>query len=139
VGSQVTNDFQVWAIRGNIATAPDMAQERHVDEGPSQLDTAHRRQRAHRNGLTTALGMTENGDSGGVDQLHLSGSLEATESVSEEPTVIVAVGVGKRLGHKPGGACPVVGIRTVFRQGWVAPPLTTWIDDDMCIASSSED
>ena len=35
MGSQVTNDFQVWAIRGNIATAPDMAQERHVDEGPS--------------------------------------------------------------------------------------------------------
>jgi cephalosporin-C deacetylase len=44
-------------------------------------------------------------------------------------SVFAAAG-GKRLGHKPGGACPVVGIRTVFRQGWVAPPLTTWIDDD---------
>ena len=98
MGSQVTNDFQVWTIRGNISTAPDMAQERHVDEGPSQLDTAHRRQRAHRNGLTTTLGMTENGDSGGIDQLHLSGSLEATESVSEEPTVIVTVGGRKETG-----------------------------------------
>ena len=81
-----------------------MAQERYVDESPSQLDTAHRRQRAHRNSPTTTLGMTENGDSGGVDQLHLSGSLKATESVGKEPTVIVAVGVGKRLGHKPGSA-----------------------------------
>ena len=115
-----------------------VTQEGGIDESTSQLDATHGCQPAHRDRLTSSLGVTVDDNSGGIDDLHLPGGLQAPEGVGEQPAVVVAMRVRQGLSHESGSTGALVDVRRVLGQSGVAPSLTARVDDDVRVPGCRE-